>query len=80
MQNSNFRAVIDENKCYANGDCITVCKVKAINEGPKRIPMVCGAAELLPGKAIVDPEICNGCGDCVAVCNRNAIEMMAING
>jgi len=44
------------------------------------MPNVCGAAELLPGKAIVDTEICNGCGDCVDVCIRNAIDMILVAG
>ena len=79
MENSNLRAVIDDKKCYASGNCIKVCKVKAIHEGPKQLPSnLCHGTELRPGKAIVDPEICNGCGDCVAVCSNHAIEMVLI--
>ena len=77
-ENSNYRAVIDDKKCYANGDCIKVCQVQAIKEGPKRFPTGCGAVELLPGKAIIDHEICNGCGDCIAVCSNHAIEMVLV--
>ena len=76
MENSNYRAIVNENNCFGNGDCIKVCEVKAIEEGPKRFSMACGAAELLPGKAIINAEICNGCGDCVAVCSYNAITMV----
>ena len=75
MENSTFRAMVNEKNCFGNGDCIKVCKVKAIEEGPKILPMQCGATELLPGKAIINGEICNGCGDCVAVCSYHAIEM-----
>lgn len=36
--------------------------MKAIKEGPKRVPIQCGAAESMPGKAIIDETICTGCG------------------
>ena len=42
------------------------------------MPMVCGAVDLLPGKAIINAEICNGCGDCVPVCSYHAIKMVAV--
>lgn len=75
---SELRAEIDHSLCLANGDCIKVCQVQAIKEGPKRMSTACGAAELQAGKAIVDADICNGCGDCVAVCSNHAIEMVPV--
>ena len=51
--------MVNEKNCFGNGDCIKVCKVKAIEEGPKILPMQCGATELLPGKAIINGEIFN---------------------
>ena len=73
----NYRAVIDPEKCTVSGECIKVCEVNAIDEGPKRLPsMTCFAMELLPGKSEVDQEKCNGCGECVSVCHSNAIEMV----
>ena len=74
-----YRAVIDKNKCMVRGECIKVCKVNAIYEGPKRMPsMTCFSTELLPGKSVVDQELCNGCGECITVCPQNAIEMVPI--
>jgi NAD-dependent dihydropyrimidine dehydrogenase PreA subunit len=75
---TKYIAIVDENHCYGKGDCIKVCEVKAIEEGPKRMPMVCGAVDLLPGKAIINAEICNGCGDCVDACSYHAITMMLV--
>jgi NAD-dependent dihydropyrimidine dehydrogenase PreA subunit len=78
-QELNYRAVIDADKCAVNGECIKVCDVHAIYEGPKRMPsMICFATELLPGKSEVDPDKCNGCGECVSVCPSNAIEMVTV--
>ena len=75
----DYRAVIDTNKCTISGECIKVCQVNAIYEGPKRMPsMTCFATELLPGKSEVDPDKCNGCGDCVSVCPAKAIEMVSV--
>jgi len=75
----DYRAVIDTNKCTISGECIKVCQVNAIYEGPKRMPsMTCFATELLPGKSEVDPDKCNGCGECVSVCPAKAIEMVAV--
>ena len=78
MENSNYLAVVKERNCFGNGDCIKICKVKAIEEGPEFLPMVCGATELLPGKAIISAELCNGCGECVTACSRHAIEMIRV--
>ena len=83
----DYVAVIDAEKCTASGECIKVCEVKAISEGPKRLPKIimCSCAgdptlpELLPGKAIVDADICTGCGDCVPVCASHAIEMVHVD-
>ena len=76
----NYLAVVDENKCSGKGECIKVCEVNAITEGPKRIPNICACigyvSELDPGYAIIDAEKCTGCGDCVPVCPNSAIEMI----
>ena len=74
------RAVIDTRKCSLSGECMKVCEVGAISEGPKRLPAaVCGTTpELLPGKSVVDKDKCNGCGECVSVCPSNAIEMVPV--
>jgi ferredoxin len=78
-QELKYRAVIDTKKCTVSGECIKVCQVNAIYEGPKRMPtMTCFATELLPGKSEVDPDKCNGCGDCVSVCPAQAIEMAPV--
>ena len=76
----NYRAVIDTEKCRVSGECIKVCEVNAIYEGPKRMPTVisCATVELDPGKSEVDPDKCNGCGDCVSVCPSHAIEMAPV--
>ena len=79
MEKSTYRAIVNEKNCFGNGDCIRACLVGAITEGPKQIPMMCGAVELLPGKAVIDHNICNGCGDCVAVCPNQAIEMVPVS-
>jgi NAD-dependent dihydropyrimidine dehydrogenase PreA subunit len=80
----NYRAVIDTEKCTVSGECIKVCEVNAIYEGPKRfprvIPMVCNALpEMLPGKSTVDQDICTGCGDCITVCLSHAVKMVPVS-
>ena len=77
-QELSYRAVIDTDKCAVSGECIKVCEVNAIYEGPKRMPRTisCATMELDPGKSVVDQDKCNGCGDCVAVCPSHAIEMV----
>ena len=78
-QKLNYRAVIDTNKCDVSGECIKVCQVNAIYEGPKRMPSnLCFATELLPGKSVVDQDKCNGCGECVSVCPAKAIAMAPV--
>ncbi len=74
----NYRAVINTEKCKVSGECIKVCEVNAIYEGPKRMPtfISCATTELLPGKSEVDPGKCTGCGECVPVCPSHAIEMV----
>ena len=76
----NYRAVIDTDKCTVSGECIKVCEVNAIFEGPKRMPTVisCATVELDPGKSVVDQDKCTGCGDCVSVCPSHAIEMVLV--
>ena len=39
-QELNYRAVIDTKKCTVSGECIKVCEVNAIYEGPKRMPTI----------------------------------------
>ena len=79
-QELNYRAVIDIYKCTVSGECIKVCEVNAIYEGPKRMPaaVCCATYELLPGKSVVDQDKCTGCGECVSVCPSNAIEMVPV--
>ena len=79
-QGLNYRAAIDTEKCAISGECIKICEVNAISEGPGRMPTVisCATTELLPGKSEVDPDKCTGCGDCVSVCPSQAIEMVLV--
>ncbi len=77
-QKSNYRAVIDEEKCTACGACIRRCPVDAISEGPKRLPLACPCGvlpEMRPGKSVVDRDKCIGCGVCVIGCPEDAIVM-----
>ncbi len=76
-----YRAVIDTKKCTVSGECIKVCEVNAIYEGPKRMPTVisCATVELDPGKSVVDQDLCNGCGECVIACPSHAIEMVPVS-
>ena len=81
-QRSNYRAVIDEEKCTACGACIKRCPVDAISEGPKRLPLACPCGrvpELRPGKSQVDRDKCIGCGVCVIGCPENAIVMEPVS-
>ncbi len=41
---ADYRAVIDTEKCTASGECIKICEVNAIYEGPKRLPRVLACA------------------------------------
>ena len=79
-QELTYRAVIDTEKCTISGECIKVCEVNAIYEGPKRMPTTisCATVELDPGKSVVDQDKCTGCGDCVSVCPSHAIEMVPL--
>ena len=36
---TKYIAVIDAKECFGDGACIKVCEVKAIKEGPRRVPM-----------------------------------------
>lgn len=81
-QKSNYRAVIDEEKCTACGACIKRCPVDAISEGPKRLPLACPCGvlpEMRPGKSVVDRDKCIGCGVCVTGCPEDAIVMMPVS-
>ncbi len=79
-QKLSYRAVIDTDRCTVSGECLKVCEVNAIYEGPKRMPKVisCATVELDPGKSVVDQDKCTGCGDCVSVCPAKAIEMVPV--
>jgi ferredoxin len=81
-QKSNYRAVIDEEKCTACGACIKRCPVDAISEGPKRIPLACPCGvlpEMRLGKSVVDRDKCIGCGVCVIGCPEDAIVMEPVS-
>jgi ferredoxin len=81
-QKSNYRAVIDEEKCTACGACIKRCPVDAISEGPKRMPLACPCGvlpEMRPGKSVVDRDKCIGCGVCVIGCPEDAIVMEPVS-
>ena len=84
-QRSNYRAVIDEEKCTACGACIKRCPVDAISQGPERLPAVlpCACAadlpDMEPGKSIVDRAKCIGCGVCVIACPTDAIELEPVS-
>ena len=80
-QKSNYRAVINPEKCTACGACIKRCLVNAIAEGPKRLPTgpLCAAVELEPGKSEVIRDKCFGCAVCVTGCPVDAIEMEPVS-
>jgi len=65
-QRSNYRAVIDPEKCISCGVCIDRCPVKAIAEDEN-------------GKAKVDRAKCIGCGVCVIKCPTDAIELVPVS-
>jgi ferredoxin len=54
-------AIIDKEKCAAQGICVSVCPV--------------GAITIENGKAVVDPEKCIDCEACVDACPESAIAM-----
>jgi MinD superfamily P-loop ATPase len=56
------KARVDEERCTACGDCLTVCRFDAVS----------AAAE---GKARIDQLACEGCGLCARVCGPAAIAM-----
>jgi MinD superfamily P-loop ATPase len=67
---ADYVAVIDEKKCTVSGECMKICEVEAIYEGPKRMPLACLCAgnvpELLPGKS--------GAGHCCAILNSARLD------
>ena len=65
-QRSNYRAVIDPEKCVACGVCIERCPVDAIANDEN-------------DKAKVDRAKCIGCGVCVIGCATDAIEMVPVS-
>jgi electron transport complex protein RnfB len=81
-QKSNYRAVIDPEKCTACGACIKRCPVEAISEGPKRMPLACPCGvlpEMRPGASEVDRDKCIGCAVCVTGCPEDAIMMEPVS-
>jgi MinD superfamily P-loop ATPase len=65
-QRSNYRAVIDPEKCISCGACIERCPVDAIAEDEN-------------GKSKVDRAKCIGCGVCVIKCPTDAIELEPVS-
>jgi Na+-translocating ferredoxin:NAD+ oxidoreductase subunit B len=65
-QRSNYRAVINSEKCVSCGVCIERCPVDAI-------------AEDKDGKAKVERAKCIGCGVCVIKCPTDAIELVPVS-
>lgn len=57
--NSNFFALVGQEKCLGCGACVAKCPVEAIKMKNK--------------KAVVDEDICLGCGVCERVCPTKAI-------
>jgi Pyruvate/2-oxoacid:ferredoxin oxidoreductase delta subunit len=64
-QRSNYRAVIEAEKCVACGVCQQRCPVDAI-------------ADDQDGKSEVERAKCIGCGVCVIGCATEAIEMVPV--
>lgn len=82
LQRSNYRAVIDPEKCTACGACIDLCPVEAISEGPKRMPLACPCGvlpEMRPGISMVNRDKCIGCAVCVTGCPVDAIELAPVS-
>ena len=65
-QASNYRSVIDPEKCVACGVCIDRCPVTAIAKDEQ-------------GKSKVERAKCIGCGVCVIGCNDEAIELVPVS-
>lgn len=65
-QRSNYRAVIDLERCIQCGNCIDRCQVNAIAENDAGMPEL-------------DLSRCIGCGVCVTGCHGEAIELVPVN-
>ena len=66
-QRSNYRAVIDEEKCISCGVCVERCPVDAIFDDESSM------------KSKVERAKCIGCGVCVIGCASEAIEMVPVS-
>ena len=66
-QRSNYRAVIDEEKCISCGVCVERCPVDAIVDDESSM------------KSKVERAKCIGCGVCVIGCASDAIEMEPVS-
>jgi Pyruvate/2-oxoacid:ferredoxin oxidoreductase delta subunit len=66
-QRSNYRAVIDEEKCISCGVCVERCPVDAIFDDESSM------------KSKVERAKCIGCGVCVIGCASDAIEMEPVS-
>ncbi|MFC1766006.1 ATP-binding protein [Planctomycetota bacterium] len=71
-QRSNYRAVIDEEKCIACGLCNKRCPVDVIGEREKETAKK-------RGKSHVTRDLCIGCGVCVIKCPTQAIFMEPVS-
>ncbi|TFJ94272.1 indolepyruvate ferredoxin oxidoreductase subunit alpha [Lentibacillus salicampi] len=52
-------AILDPCRGEKSGECVTVCPVDCIEEGPEQF--------------YIDPDVCIDCGTCVSVCPVDAI-------
>jgi Na+-translocating ferredoxin:NAD+ oxidoreductase RNF subunit RnfB len=68
---TDFRAVIDQERCSGCGACFRACNVKAIAL-PHGIQFV-QKSEL---HAVVAEKICLGCGACINACKQGALTMV----
>ena len=66
VEKSNYRAVLDLEKCNACGNCIERCQLHAITEGKDGMP-------------VLNVADCMGCGQCVIACPTDATELVPVS-